>query len=363
MKKTPWCFFSTSTLCFLVFFSGCEMIFPPTIYESTPTKISYEISYGYQVNCSDVKKYEISYFSDVPTILLGTINHNVLYPEQYQTKTLSNNTVIHWNISGTDERTYTLGITAQVTAESYLVSDLNGKNALTIQAIQSYFPTIVEQYTQPQVNQTIRYIDPNAPSIYILARTVVENTQTNNSFLQAQSLFIWLKENVDYRLHPGEDEVRPAAITLQNKNGDCDDLSFLYISLCRSIGIPARFIRGYLLTHRDNGTAIATAHAWAEVFVGGSVGNYGWIPVECACTVDEIKIDIEQNFGIEDACHLRLFVDDGSNQSITHYVSNIYYTTYNGHIQSPESFVVIRNYQELESQNLVISADNKRRFE
>jgi len=315
------------------------------------------------VNCSDVKKYEISYFSDVPTVLVGTITRDLLYPHEYQTETLLNNTVIHWNISGIDERIYTLGITAQVTAESYLVSDLNGENALTTQAIHNYYATIVEQYTQPQVNQTIRYIDPNDPNINTIAQSVVENAETNNSFLQAQSLFVWLKENIRYQLHPGEDEVRPAAITLLNKNGDCDDLSFLYISLCRSIGIPARFIRGYLLTVFDNGTTTATAHAWVEVFVGAAVGNNVWVPVECACTVDEIKIDIQQNFGIEDAFHLRLFVDDGSNQSLTHYVSNIQYTTYNGHIQSPQPFVEIHNYQELELQKLVVSSDNTRQYE
>ena len=113
----------------------------------------------------------------------------------------------------------------------------------------------------------------------------------------------------------------------------------------------------------DNGTVFATAHAWTEVFIGGMIGNNGWIPVETACTVDEIEIDIQQNFGVEDAFHLRLFIDDGSNQSLTHYVSNIQYTTYNGHIQPPESFVEIRDYEELETKKLIVSTDNLRRYE
>lgn len=361
--KAPWFFFPTTILVFMVFFSGCEVIFPPTIYVASPTKIRYDISYGYQVNCSDVKKYEINYISDIPTVLRGSITYDLLYQQQYQTITLLNNSLVHWNISGTEERTYNLGITAHVIAESYLVADLNGDDALTTQAIQAYHPTIVNQYTQPQVNQSIRYIDPDNPSLSTLAKSVVEEGQTNNSFLQAKSLFAWLKENIRYQLHPTQDEVQPAAVTFQNKNGDCDDLSFLYISLCRSVGIPARFIRGYLLTQLANGNTSATAHAWTEVFVGADVGNNGWIPVECACTSDDITIDIEQNFGVEDAFHLRLFVDDGSNQSLTHYVSNIQYTTYNGHIQSPESFVYILSYQELESQKLIISNDNIRSYE
>jgi transglutaminase-like putative cysteine protease len=363
MKKKPWFLFSASILVLFILLAGCEVIYPPTMYEPTPTKIGYDISYGYQVNCSDVSKYEINYFCDVPTVLVGTVTRNLLYPQEYQTETSMNNTIIHWNISGKDERSYTIGITAHVIAESFLVSDLNGENAFDTQALFEQFPTIVEQYTQPQVNQTIRYIDPNDPNIITIAQTVVENAKTNNSFLQAQSLFTWLKENIDYQLHPGEEGARPAAITLQKGNGDCDDLSFLYISLCRSVGIPARFIRGYLLTVSGGGTVTAIAHAWVEVFVGGAVGNNGWVPVECACIVKETKIDIEQNFGIEDAFHLRLFVDNGSNQSLTHYFSNIVYTTYNGHIQPPQPFVEIHNYQELESQKLVISAGRTRQYE
>ncbi len=119
-----------------------------------------------------------------------------------------------------------------------------------------------------------------------LQRRFIANAETNNSFLLAKTLFVWLKENIQYQTHPNDEGVRPAAVTLHNKVGDCDDLSFLYVSLCRVLGIPARFIRGYLLTGYDNGTAIATAHAWVEVFVGGSVGHNGWIPVECACCTD-----------------------------------------------------------------------------
>lgn len=365
MKKNSGRIFIICIILLGVVLSGCATIFSSTVYEKIPTKISYDISYGYRVNCSDVTKYEISYVCDVPAVILGSITNTLLYNEKYETKTLLNNTIIYWNFSGIEERSYTLGITAHVTAESYLVPDLNGVNALSIQSIHKYYPTIVKQYTRPQCNQTIPYIDPYDPDIILIAQTVLKNVEINNSFLQAQSLFVWLKENIRYQLHPGEEIVRPAAKTFLYKNGDCDDLSFLYISLCRSIGIPARFIRGYLLTAFDNGTTAAVAHAWVEVFVGGGVGNDGWVPVECACicSIEDRKIDIEQNFGIEDALHLRLFVDDGSNQSITHYVSNIAYTTYNGYIQPPQSFVEVHNYQELTSQKLVVRTDNTRYYE
>ena len=293
-----------------------------------PTKVRYDISYGYLVNSTGTGRYKITYRCNIPEVLVGNTSYHLLYNNVYQTITIGNNTFIQWNISETDEQTYKLGLSAQVESESYLVVDLKGENALTIEEISQMYPEIVNQYTQLQANETTRFIDPYDPNITAIAETIQGNTETNNSFLLAKTLFVWLKENIQYQTHPNDEGVQPAAVTLSNKVGDCDDLSFLYISLCRALGIPARFIRGYLLTNYDNGTAIATAHAWVEVFVGGSVGHNGWIPVECACCTTSIETDINQNFGVETAFHLRFFVDDGSNESLASLLSGLSYITY-----------------------------------
>jgi transglutaminase-like putative cysteine protease len=190
------------------------------------------------------------------------------------------------------------------------------------------------------------------------------NAQTNNSFTLAKLLFSWLKRNIQYQTHPDETAVRPAAVTLQTKHGDCDDLSFLYISLCRALGIPARFIRGYLLTENANGAVTATAHAWVEVFVGGSDSHNGWIPIECACVSSSIDIDIHQNFGVESAFHLRLFIDDGSNESLATSLTGISYV-----IRDPsltinlQSFAEVQKYTILESRKLLITESNIRYYD
>jgi hypothetical protein len=282
----------------------------------------------------------------------------------YETKTMANNTFIRWNISANEDQTFTLGVTAQVNAQGFLVSDLNGVDALTVQEIHENYPTIVHQFTHVQANETTRFIDPENLEIQAIARMTHEEAATNNSFLLAKSLFAWLKENIQYQTHPDESGVQSATVTLQKKTGDCDDLSFLYVTLCRAAGIPARFIRGYLLTVYDNGTADVTAHAWTEIFVGGSVGTNGWVPVECACSVKSIVTDINQNFGVETAYHLRLFVDDGSNESLSCSLSSIAYVTYGQqHIEPPQSFAEIKNYQVLESKKLVVKTDNTRLYE
>jgi transglutaminase-like putative cysteine protease len=364
MKKNTWSFFVPSILILIIMVSGCEMIFPPTTYEATPTRIKYDITYGYHVNATGTGRYQLTYFCDTPEVLIGTTTYSFLHTSEYEIKNLFNNTVIHWNISRKNPDIVTLGITSKVEVESYLVPDLNGKDSLTIKQIYDRYPELFKQYTQLQANETIRFIDPSNPDIIRIAETVYTNAQTNNSFLVSKSLFSWLKQNITYQIQPDERVVRSAAVTLSKKQGDCDDISFLYISLCRTLDIPARFIRGYLISKGINGSLIATPHAWTEVFVGQPGTLNGWIPIECSCCTPSLQTDINQNFGVESAYHLRLFTDDGSNASLEASLSGISYITHEPNIIiSLEPFAEVSNYQELESKKLVVTDKNLRYYD
>lgn len=62
---------------------------------------------------------------------------------------------------------------------------------------------------------------------------------------------------------------------LDKKSGVCQDFAHVFIALSRSLGIPARYVSGYLF-HREGDAepaAGAATHAWAEAFVPG----VGWI--------------------------------------------------------------------------------------
>ena len=48
--------------------------------------------------------------------------------------------------------------------------------------------------------------------------------------------------------------------------GVCQDHSHVFIAACRSLGLPARYVSGYLLSDRDTHVA---SHAWAEVYADG----------------------------------------------------------------------------------------------
>jgi hypothetical protein len=346
-------------------FSGCIKFYSDATvtYESHPTKITYIIRYGYEIECTGIGKYKINYRCDIPETLNGNVDYNVIHEQDYEIITLAENSLVNWNISGEDTRRFSLGLTATVEAESFLISDLNGKDALSTIEINNLYPEVVEKYCHGQSNEGILLINPDDPAIKAIAYNVADETKVDNSFILAKSLFIWLKENIVYQTHDEEDRTtQPSALTLEKGAGDCDDLSFLYISLCRALDIPARFIRGYLL-NEEGGKVTASPHAWVEVFVGGAIGNQGWIPVECACSTSLIKTDVNQNFGVEDAFHLRLFIDNGSNESINVSSADIYVEYTPNRRVRVQSFLEIEEYFELESKKLVVTNDNIRYYQ
>ena len=61
------------------------------------------------------------------------------------------------------------------------------------------------------------------------------------------------------------------AYVIANRHGDCGQVGLLYITLCRAIGIPARWESGYML-HPD----AVNYHDWAETYFEG----VGWVPTD-----------------------------------------------------------------------------------
>lgn len=75
-----------------------------------------------------------------------------------------------------------------------------------------------------------------------------------------------------------------AAEAFALKRGVCQDLTHIFIAAARSLGIPARYVGGYL--HRADGVIQQEAgHAWAEAFVP-DLGWVGFDPANDTCPTD-----------------------------------------------------------------------------
>ncbi|MEI9898968.1 MAG: transglutaminase family protein [Hyphomicrobium sp.] len=63
----------------------------------------------------------------------------------------------------------------------------------------------------------------------------------------------------------------------------CQDHAHIFLSAVRSMGMPARYVSGYVVTGAEG--ASEAQHAWAETFVDG-LGWLGFDPANQLCPTD-----------------------------------------------------------------------------
>jgi transglutaminase-like putative cysteine protease len=106
-----------------------------------------------------------------------------------------------------------------------------------------------------------------SPSLAALAR---EHAGDLDPLEAASSITSWLHSAVTYM--PGATGVRTSAQEAWDKGqGVCQDIAHLAVALLRSVGLPARYVSGYL--HADpsalpGSTVAGQSHAWVEYWVG-----------------------------------------------------------------------------------------------
>ena len=71
----------------------------------------------------------------------------------------------------------------------------------------------------------------------------------------------------------------PALTALQQGKGVCQDFAHIMVACCRAMGLPARYVSGYLLTQPAPGQprliGCDASHAWASVYCPGIDGQNG----------------------------------------------------------------------------------------
>ena len=107
----------------------------------------------------------------------------------------------------------------------------------------------------------------------------------------------WTEENIEYDLSTlTADASLQASWVLENKVGVCDELTSLFIAMTRSLGIPARFVKGISHTNSEAFDTNWVAHGWAEVYFP----DVGWVPFD----------PTYGQYGYVDAAHFKLRESD-----------------------------------------------------
>ena len=89
-------------------------------------------------------------------------------------------------------------------------------------------------------------------------------------FLTALNKLVFDQLNYVRREEPG---IQTAVETLKLGGGTCRDYAVLMIELCRSLGVAARFVSGYLYApESEDERSYGAMHAWTELYLPGA----GW---------------------------------------------------------------------------------------
>ena len=113
--------------------------------------------------------------------------------------------------------------------------------------------------------------------VWQLASDVTHSAST--PYEKAFSLQTWLSRNYRYTLDAAFQPADLDFVTnflFNTREGYCTYFASAMTVLCRMIGLPARYVEGYLAVPDERGEAIVTgldAHAWTEVYFKG----FGWL--------------------------------------------------------------------------------------
>ncbi len=115
----------------------------------------------------------------------------------------------------------------------------------------------------------------------------------------------------------------PALEALTQRKGVCQDFAHIMIGCLRSLGLAARYVSGYLLTHPPEGQprliGADASHAWVQVHAP----NVGWVdfdPTNNHCGLDRpteeyVTLALGRDFG--DVSPLRGVIQGGGNPVLT----------------------------------------------
>ena len=97
---------------------------------------------------------------------------------------------------------------------------------------------------------------------------------TKNPYWIARKVTEYLTENLSYNLKP-IGGWNPAPMVLKRRTASCSEYSYCMIALCRSLGVPIRYV-GAVSRRGDDGWIDDVFHRWVEVYLP----PYGWIPFD-----------------------------------------------------------------------------------
>lgn len=128
--------------------------------------------------------------------------------------------------------------------------------------LASKVPSSLRKYLQPSpfIESKNRVVKAAAASI--------EFADDASDWEKVEQIYQWVRENVEYKF---DTQIHSCMDALESGHGDCEELSSLFIAICRINKIPARAVW-------------IPGHTFPEFYMEDGDGNGHWIPCQAAGT-------------------------------------------------------------------------------
>ena len=108
------------------------------------------------------------------------------------------------------------------------------------------------------------YIEADSSQVKKIARELAEK-HPENAWAHVRLIYDWVRENIKYTRGDMKDTVQ----TLKDKTGDCEEMTSLFIALCRASRVPARCVW-------------IPGHCYPEFYLEDADGHGFWFPCQAA---------------------------------------------------------------------------------
>ncbi len=108
------------------------------------------------------------------------------------------------------------------------------------------------------------YIDHELGEVKKVAKQIAAQNP-ENAWAQVEKLYDWVRENIEYRKGP----IRHMREALKDKKGDCEEMTGIFVALCRASNIPARCVW-------------IPEHCYPEFYLEDPQGEGHWFPCQVA---------------------------------------------------------------------------------
>jgi len=249
-----------------------------------------------------------------PSFMILKVEHSTIFEYEEPIYETATEVRLHPASSVNSQRCASFSLQVNPPAPIFEYTDFYGNKVHHFNLLQSHkrveivATSVVETVASPVVGRVdedeIYLLDFSAESRYVHFDPSIHSLAEQFKDIEdpcQQAMEICRLINSSFRYEPGVTDVHStSAVVMALGRGVCQDFAHIMLAVCRVLGVPARYVSGYLYGGGSTPDGHDEAsHAWCEVYCGGEQGWTGFDPTHKTLTVNDryIKIGTGRDYG------------------------------------------------------------------